>query len=106
MQGTTVHRGEQVRFIYTSPGPAVHAWEMSTKLDRRNIDVRQYKELVFRAIYEVLQPLGVREKVLKDWILNNSGYAMPSELVNPAHQVVKQELPLLADLRYLRVDKF
>jgi DNA polymerase I len=106
IQGKTVERGQQVRFIYTSPGPSVHAWEMSTKLDRRDIDVRQYKELAFRAIYEILQPLGVRERVLKDWIFNNSGYVIPSALVNPAQQVVEQELPLLADLRYLRVDKF
>jgi DNA polymerase elongation subunit (family B) len=105
-QGTTVERGQRVRFIYTAPGPGAYAWEMSTELDRRDVDVRQYKELAFRAIYEILQPLGVRERVLKDWIFNNSGYVMPSELVNPAQQVVKQELPLLADLRYLRVDKF
>jgi hypothetical protein len=79
---------------------------MSTELDRRKVDVRQYKELGFRAIHEILQPLGVRERVLKDWIFNNSGYVMPADLINPAQQIVKQELPLLADLRYLRVDKF
>jgi DNA polymerase II len=106
IQGTTVQRGQQVRFIYTAPGPGVRAWNMSTELDRRDIDVRQYKELGFRAIHEILQPLGVRERVLKDWIFNNSGYVMPADLINPAQQIVKQELPLLADLRYLRVDKF
>jgi DNA polymerase I len=106
MQGTTVHRGQQVRFIYTAPGPGVHAWDLPTKPARRNIDVRQYKELAFRAIHEILQPLGVKERVLKDWIFNNSGYVMPADLINPAQQVVKQELPLLADLRYLRVDEF
>jgi hypothetical protein len=31
---------------------------------------------------------------------------MPDELLDPAQQRVKQELPMLADLRYLRVDKF
>jgi len=106
MQGTTMQRGQQVRFIYTAPGPGVHAWDMSTEPNRRDIDVRQYKEIAFRAIYEILQPLGIRERVLKDWIFNNSGYVMPADLINPAQQVVKQELPLLADLRYLRVDKF
>ena len=106
IQGTTVQRGQLLRFIYTTPGPRVHAWNMSTELNPRDIDVRQYKELAFRAVHEILQPMGVRERVLKDWIFNNSGYVMPTDLVNPAQQVVKQELPLLADLRCLRVDKF
>jgi len=106
IQGAPVERGQQVRFIYTAQGPGVYAWEMSAKMDPRSIDVRQYKELAFRAIHEVLEPVGVRERVLKDWIFNGTGYVMPTDLINPSQQIVKQELPLLADLRYLRVDKF
>src|SRR6266511_3829135 len=105
-QGISVHRGQHVRFIYMAQPSGVHAWELSAKLDPRGINVRQYRELAFRAIYEVLEPVGVNERVLKDWIFNGIGYIMPTDLINPAQQRVKQELPLLADLRYLRVDKF
>lgn len=105
-QGITVHRGQCVRFIYMAQSPGVHAWELSARLDPRGIDVRQYRELAFRAIYEVLEPIGLNEQVLKDWIFNGIGYIMPTDLINPAQQRVKQELPLLADLRYLRVYKF
>ena len=95
-----------MRFIYMAQPTGVHAWELSAKLDPRGINVRQYRELAFRAIYEVLEPVGVNERVLKDWIFNSTGYIMSTDLVNPVQQRVKQELPLLTDLRYLRVDKF
>ena len=106
IQGTTLERGQTVQFIYITRGPGVHAWDLETKPDSNGINVRQYREFAFRAIHELLQPLGVRERVLKDWMFQDAAYVMPADLVNPSQQIVHQELPLLADLRYLRVDKF
>jgi DNA polymerase elongation subunit (family B) len=105
-QGTTVQRGQRVRFLYLAQPPGVQAWELPAPPDPRDVDVRRYRELAFRAIYEVLEPLGVRERLLRDWIFHGTGYVMPDELLDPAQQRVKQDLPMLADLRYLRVDTF
>jgi len=101
IQGKTLHRGQPVRYIYTCPGSAVYAWDLPTSLDPQRIDVHQYKELVLRAVHEVLQPLGVTEIVLRDWIFNKAGYLLPPGLLSS-----KSNLPLFADLEYLRVDKF
>jgi len=104
VQGKVVRRGQQIRYIYIAKGPGVYAWDLPTPLDPRGIDVIKYRDLAFRAIYEILQPLGVRERVLKDWIFNSTGYVMPKDLTHPLKQVIKQELPLFAEVKYLRVD--
>jgi DNA polymerase elongation subunit (family B) len=106
VQGKTVKMGQRIRFIYIGPGPGVHAWDLATELNPSAIDVPRYKELVFRATYEVLQPLGITESVVKGWIFNQAGYVAPANLTNPSGQSAKQELPLFADLSHLRVDNF
>jgi len=103
-QGQTVRRGQRVPFVYTARGPGVHAWNLSTELDPKGIDVLKYKELAFRAVYEVLQPLGITEHVLRGWILNKASYVMPEDLINPSQQLAKQEVPIFADLPFLHMD--
>jgi len=103
-QGKKVQRGQRIRFIFIGPGPGVHAWSLPNPVDPRIIDVPRYKELAFRAVFEVLQPLGITESVLKGWIINNSGYVMPASLIDPSRQLIHQELPIFAGLPYLRVD--
>jgi len=104
LQGKEVRRGKRIRFIYTARGPVVHAWDLPAELDPRGIDVLKYRELAFRAVFEVLQPLGVTERVLKDWIFHKPGYVMPEELTNPSQQFAKQEVPIFGDLPYLHLD--
>ena len=104
LQGKTLRRGQTIRFIHTAKGPGAHAWDLPTELDPRGIDVLQYRELAFRAVYEVLQPLGITERVLKDWILNKASYVMPKDLTNPSQQFAKQEVPLFGDLPFLHLD--
>ena len=99
--GKTVKRGHLLRFIYTGPAPGVHAWDLPQRLDPRIIDVPRYKELAFRAVFEILQPLGVTEKTLKSWVFNKTGYALPAELIDPARRLIKQESPILAKSPYL-----
>ncbi len=103
VQGKKVRRGWQIRYIYMAKAPGIHAWDLPTP-DPHGIDVIKYRDLAFRAIFEILQPLGVRERVLKDWIFDNMGYIMPNELTKPAKQKIHQELPLFSKVKYLRVD--
>ncbi|MBL8049632.1 MAG: hypothetical protein JNM46_00280 [Anaerolineales bacterium] len=100
-QGILRNKGQIIRFIYTGRAPSVHAWDLPIEPDPQIVDVLHYKELVFRAVSEVLQPLGVIENVLRGWIFNQAGYVTPANLTNPSHQLVKQEMPLFADLTYL-----
>ena len=92
-----------MRFIYIGPGPGVHAWDLLLSIDPRLIDIPRYKELTFRAVHEILQPLGVTEKTLRDWLFSKAGYITQPGLlasVEPA----RLELPLFNTLKYLRVD--
>jgi hypothetical protein len=63
------------------------------------IDTVKYKELLFRAVYEVLQPLGVTESVLRNWIFSEASYLLPPGLLYP-----RLEMPLFADLKHVRVN--
>jgi DNA polymerase-2 len=104
IQGKVVKRGQQVRFIYTARSPGVHAWDLPVELDPCAIDIFQYKELAFRAIYEVLQPLGITERVLRDWLLKRASYVLPIDLVDSSSRSIKQEAPIFADLSYVHLD--
>lgn len=103
-QGKKVRRGWIIRYMYVAKAPGVYAWDLPFPPKPQEIDVIKYKELAFRAIYETLQPLGVRERVLRDWILRNTGYIVPKDLRNPSRQIVHQELPLFSKVKDLRVD--
>jgi DNA polymerase elongation subunit (family B) len=104
LEGKTVRRGMQVRLIYTARAPGVHAWDLPKELDPREIDVSKYRELAFRPVFEVLQPLGITERVLRDWILRKASYVLPKDLINPSLQSAKQEVPIFGDLPYLHLD--
>jgi len=104
LDGKTVRRGQRVRLIYTARAPGAHAWDLPKELDPCEIDVIKYRELAFRAVFEVLQPLGVTERVLRGWVLNKASYVLPTDLTNPSQQFAKQEAPIFADLPYLHLE--
>ncbi|MGB8984347.1 MAG: DNA polymerase domain-containing protein, partial [Anaerolineales bacterium] len=104
--GKEPKRGQRIRFVYIAPGPGVHAWDLGTGSDSRIIDMLKYKELTFRAVYEIIQPFGITERVARNWIFDKASYVAPGELIAPARRLAKQELPILADLPFLRVDTF
>ncbi len=106
VEGREPKRGQRIRFVYIGRGPGVHAWDLNTEPDPRAIDVPKYKELTFRAVYEVIQPFGITEKVARSWIFDKASYVAPIELVPLARRLAKQELPILANLPFLRVDRF
>ena len=101
--GKTIKMGQRVRYIYISPGPGVHAWDLPSQPDLRVVDFFRYRELLLRAVHEVLEPLGVTEKTLRDWLFSKAGYINQPGLTTPPDPA-KFELPLFADLKYLHVD--
>jgi DNA polymerase-2 len=101
--GKEVKRGQQIRFIYTAPAPGVWAWDVPTLPISRIVDRVRYRELLIRAAEEILQPLGVTEKILKNWLISEAGYLAPPGFLK-SNDPVKLALPLMADLKYLRVD--
>jgi DNA polymerase elongation subunit (family B) len=102
--GKTVKMGQRVRYIHIGPGPGVHAWDLPSPPDPRNIDFLRYRELLLRAAHEVLEPLGVKEKVLREWLFSKASYVTQPGVVpsDPA----RIETPLFMGLKYLHVDNW
>jgi DNA polymerase-2 len=93
--------GQRVRFIYTSLGPGVVAWDLlstrgdeSTPLDRRAIDVPRYRELLLRAVYEILQPLGLTESLLRSWMFERDCRITAADLLELSSQPIRLGVPL------------
>ena len=105
VQGKTIKMGQRIRFLYTRRAPGVYAWGLPNEPDPRAIDVPRYLELILRAVHELLQPLGITEQILKDWLFSKAGYVLPPGQFNPADSK-RLELPLFSKLKYVRVDTF
>jgi DNA polymerase elongation subunit (family B) len=105
VQGRAVRMGQQIRYIHVSRGPGVHAWDLPKLPEFKDIDRVRYRELIIRAVQEVLQPLGVTESILKNWVVGRVGYlASPGMLATT--DPTRLALPLLANLEHIRVDSF
>lgn len=105
LQGKTVKMGQRIQLIYISPAPGVFAWGLSNSPDLRTIDVLRYQELVVRAVHEILQPLGITEQILKNWLFSKAGYILAPGQFHPI-DAAKLELPLFSKLKSVRVDTF
>jgi len=105
IQGKTLKMGQRIRFIYTGPAPGVYAWDLPIAPDPRAVDVLRYKELILRAVHELLQPLGVTEKILRDWLFSKAGYITPPGLLS-SNDSTRLAIPLFNDVKYLYVDNF
>jgi DNA polymerase-2 len=75
--GKLLKPGQHVRFLHTLGEPGVHAWDLPEPPDPRSVDVARYQELLLRAAFTVLQPLGVSEERLQDWLLADAAYGAP-----------------------------
>jgi len=87
--------GQRVRFLYTRGKPGVYAWDLPERPDPGVIDTDRYAELLCRAAFTILQPLGVEEQTLRWWMFTKAGYGAPPGFL-PAS--CSQEIPLLGDL--------
>lgn len=93
--------GQHVRFLLTRGHPGVLAWDLAEKVPPGAIDTDRYAELLCRAAFTLLQPLGVQEQTLRWWMFANAGYgAAPGFLPNSC----SQETPLLKGPAWLISD--
>jgi DNA polymerase elongation subunit (family B) len=97
--GKKIQMGQKIQFIYTRTKQGVRAWDLPELFNPSLIDTVKYKELLFRAVYEVLQPLGVTESVLRNWMFSEASYLLPPGLLHP-----RLEMPLFAGLKHVRVN--
>jgi DNA polymerase elongation subunit (family B) len=101
--GKSVKRGQRIKYVYIAPAPGVWAWDSPVPPDPKSVDRVRYRELLIRAVQEVLQPLGVTEEILKNWLIGGVGYLAPPGFLKTTDQT-RLALPLLADVEYLRLD--
>ncbi|HEX8990400.1 MAG TPA: DNA polymerase domain-containing protein, partial [Anaerolineales bacterium] len=100
-RGKTLKMGQRVQFIHIRAAPGVRAWDLPIPLDPREVDAAQYRKLTLRAAQEVLQPLGVTEGLLKDWLFSPASYASPAQ-VRSSEELSSASYPLF-DLESLNV---
>ncbi len=75
--GKDTRPGQRIRFIYTLGEPGVYAWNTPEPPASEMIDLDRYRTLLLRAVHTVLQPFGVDEWMLGNWLLSNAGYGAP-----------------------------
>ena len=90
----TLKMGQRVRFIYTATGPGVFAWDLPAPPDLRVIDVPRYRELLFRAVHEILQSLGVTEALLRNWMFVRGCQITPADLPQLSDRPIRVDTPL------------
>jgi len=97
--GKHIRMGQRIQFIYTRTKQSVRAWDLPEPCNPDHVDIAKYKELLFRAVHEVVQPLGVTEKVLRNWMFSRASYLVPPGLLHP-----RLEMPLFANLKYVSLE--
>jgi len=95
--GKNLIPGQRVRFLLTRGKPGVFAWDLEERPDPKTIDIDRYAELLCRAAYTILQPLGVEERTLRWWMFTNAGYGAPPGFLPDS---CSQKTPLLGDISW------
>ena len=75
--GRELRPGQRVQFVYTRGKPGVHAWDLPDAPNPRTLDIERYTTLMLRSAHAVLQPFGVSEPMLHDWVIRNASYSAP-----------------------------
>jgi DNA polymerase-2 len=70
--GKEIRPGQRVRFIYTIGEPGVWAWDLHEQPRVGSVDIARYTELLCRAAVAVIEPLGLREAVIRDWLASDA----------------------------------
>jgi DNA polymerase-2 len=79
--GKDVRPGQRIRFVYTLGDPGVYAWNTPDPPAPEMLDLARYRTLLTRAAHTVLQPFGLDEQVLENWLHSNAGYCAPVGVV-------------------------
>ena len=75
--GKEIRPGQRIRFVYTCGSPGVAAWDLPDLPARDQLDIARYRTLMLRAAHAVLQPFGISEDVLENWLISKAGYGAP-----------------------------
>ena len=68
--GINVRVGQRIPMIYVKgEKPGVYAWGLPEKPKWGQIDKTRYRDLLIRAVYQVLQPLGMNERDLTSLVI-------------------------------------
>jgi DNA polymerase-2 len=89
--GKSTSPGQRIRFLYTRGDPGVHAWDLPQTPNPAYLDAARYSELLLRAAGTILEPFGISEDLLRQWLFSNAAYAAPPGML-PAKP---GKLPLL-----------
>jgi DNA polymerase-2 len=92
--GKTLRMGQRVRYVHIAAGPGARAWDLADGLDPRAVDMPRYRELLLRAMHEVMQPLGVSEATLRAWLFSRAGYVAPPGVIHSLEDLDQIHLPL------------
>ncbi|MBL8080446.1 MAG: hypothetical protein JNM55_20920 [Anaerolineales bacterium] len=92
--GRKMGMGRIVRYLLTRNAGGSYPWDLADQLCSNMVDVRKYMELVIRATYELLQPIGVSEEVIRGW-LGGATYVLPEDWAYMGNM----ELPLFASVQ-------
>jgi DNA polymerase II len=82
--GKEIRPGQRVRFIYTRGKPDVAAWDLPDLPNQEIVNTERYRILLLRAVHTVLQPFGLSESTLQNWLLAKAGYGASVGTI-PAH---------------------
>jgi hypothetical protein len=66
--------GQRMRFLYVAGEQRVSAWDLPVTPPPTALDRERYLTLLLRAASAILQPLGLEDGVLRDWILGGAVY--------------------------------
>jgi DNA polymerase-2 len=66
--GKTIRPGQRLRLLYTRTPAGVHAWDLPSPPDPHIVDLERYRRLLLRAAAAVLNPFGMEEDKLPDWV--------------------------------------
>jgi DNA polymerase II len=56
--GKALRPGQYVRFIYTLGKPGVRAWDLADGIDKRTVNLKEYRKLLLRAVETVQTPFS------------------------------------------------
>jgi len=75
--GKEIQPGQRIRFVYTRGKPRVAEWDLADLPSQEQLDCEHYRTLALRAVHTVLQPFGITEAMLENWLLSKAGFGAP-----------------------------
>ena len=88
--GKTLSAGQHVSYLRTLDESGVLAWKLVLTGTEFEIDYDWYAQSFLRAAYELLQPFGIPEQELADWLASGPSYFQPEDYLQKGNT----DLPL------------